>query len=55
LSLIKKYPTHPDTKEWITQFEQMLAPPKPAGAATPAAPGSAPVPGGVAPGAAVPQ
>jgi hypothetical protein len=55
LSLIKKYPTHPDAKGWVSQFEELLAPPKPAAAAAPAsaseptAPVAAPVAPGLAP------
>jgi len=48
MSLIKKYPTHPDAKDWISQFEQLLSPPKPAAAVAPAS-DSAPVPAGLAP------
>jgi hypothetical protein len=54
LSLIKKYPTHPDTKDWVGQLEELLAPPKPAAAAAPA-PGADPVPGAGAPQAAAPR
>jgi hypothetical protein len=54
LSLIKKYPTHPDSKDWISQLETFLSPPPAAAAATPAN-GSAAAPGAVAPGAAAPR
>jgi len=51
LSLIKKYPTHPDSRDWVTQFETLLAPPKSATVAAPAAPVAAPVPSASAPAA----
>jgi hypothetical protein len=54
LSVIKKYPTHPDAKDWISQLETLLAPPPPAAAAAPAD-GSAPAPSSIAPGAAAPR
>jgi hypothetical protein len=52
-SLIKKYPTHPDVKDWISQLEALLSPAKPPGAADAAAPaaGAAPAPAAPAPAA----
>jgi hypothetical protein len=60
-SLIKKYPMHPDAKDWIGQLEEVLSPAPPTSDAAPApAPGSAsaaPAPvGAAAPaGAAAPR
>ena len=55
LSLIKKYPTHPDSKDWVAQLEELLTPPKPPAATTGATDPTSAAPAAAAPGVTVPR